>query len=365
MIDTAYLGRLTCSAVITALFGVSAHAQTAPNQAVFGVSHSSRYGSTVDASLEISDVAQTGIAVELDWKRGASGQQYAFEALRFFDVSSTQIGTNAGITVEVYTGKTEWDDDTYDYRTSGLDLTFAADLAAQTRYAVGAFAREDELSEFSAGTSALITDDAGESRAAGFFGRVSWDTYTDGAAIDLGSRVGASARVSVLDQGRRFSKLSFDAQTTQPLAGSVFYDLNFSVGQVSGVGGDAVQVIDRAFSPSNPIRGFKYGGYTPRDPATGDALGGQKYMSASAEAFMPVGDRGLLVGAFVDTGAIWDLSDLDAPNVDDGFVARSSVGLSMRLAVKNAELALSWAKPIVYKDDDEFQNIAVTLGAKF
>ena len=65
------------------------------------------------------------------------------------------------------------------------------------------------------------------------------------------------------------------------------------------------------FQSSKDIRGFQTYGFGPRDPITGDALGGQFYWNATAEVSFPMPaipeSMGIRGAFFADIGQLWGL----------------------------------------------------------
>jgi outer membrane protein insertion porin family len=118
---------------------------------------------------------------------------------------------------------------------------------------------------------------------------------------------------------------------------------------------------DNFFQGSRAIRGFETYGFGPRDPATGDALGGQYYWNGTAEVTFPfpflpdsLGIRGAF---FADAGQLWGLDSvsraailaanptLTATQLDDNTL-RASVGASLIWASPFGPLRFDYAFPI-------------------
>ncbi|MGI9402798.1 MAG: outer membrane protein assembly factor BamA [Rhizobiaceae bacterium] len=118
---------------------------------------------------------------------------------------------------------------------------------------------------------------------------------------------------------------------------------------------------DNTFQGSRDIRGFESYGFGPRDPVTGDALGGLYYWNATAEVnfpmpFLPesVGIRGAF---FADAGQLWGLDTatrnaiiaanpgVSTQQLDDNTL-RASVGASVIWASPFGPLRFDYAFPI-------------------
>ena len=111
-------------------------------------------------------------------------------------------------------------------------------------------------------------------------------------------------------------------------------------GHIQGWGGDDVRLSDLYYRGGESIRGFKKGGFGPRDLQTDDAIGGTNYWAATAELRFPIpfipDDIGISGAVFADAGSLWGANDL-AKRLDaeqqitlvDVNEFRSSVGVSL------------------------------------
>jgi outer membrane protein insertion porin family len=161
------------------------------------------------------------------------------------------------------------------------------------------------------------------------------------------------------------------------------------VGMVRGRAGakapfddDGYRAIDNYFSGSNMVRGFQRNGFGPRDPGTGDALGGMYYWNATAEInypapFLPesVGLRGAF---FADAGILWGVDDESRSairnangflsskrgNVDDEAI-RASVGASLIWNSPFGPLRFDYAVPIQSESYDEEQQFNFGVSSQF
>lgn len=135
--------------------------------------------------------------------------------------------------------------------------------------------------------------------------------------------------------------------------------------------GEVSRYIDR-FSGSY-VRGFESSGYGPRDleAPNRDALGGNYYWVARAEAQFPVGlpeEYGVMGGLFADVGSVWGLDNKVGANgveVDDGMKLRASVGVSLFWETPIGPLRFNFAKALKKEDYDETQPFDMTISTKF
>ncbi|WP_081969567.1 outer membrane protein assembly factor BamA [Paracoccus sanguinis] len=147
--------------------------------------------------------------------------------------------------------------------------------------------------------------------------------------------------------------------------------------------------ITERFRGSGRIRGFEPNGYGPRDlnAPNEDALGGNYYWAARAEAQFPLGlpeEYGITGGLFADAGSVWGLDNLagydrDANDrngngnftefangtVDDGMKVRAAVGVSLFWTTPVGPLRFNFSKAVKKEDYDKDQPFDLSISTKF
>ncbi|MDO5605872.1 MAG: outer membrane protein assembly factor BamA [Paracoccus sp. (in: a-proteobacteria)] len=119
------------------------------------------------------------------------------------------------------------------------------------------------------------------------------------------------------------------------------------------------------------IRGFESNGVGPRDlgAPNEDALGGNYFWVARAEAQFPIGlpeEYGLTGGIFADVGSIWGLDNTaGASPVDDSMHVRAAVGVSLFWTTPIGPLRMNLAKAIKKEDYDKEQRFDLTMSTRF
>ena len=131
-------------------------------------------------------------------------------------------------------------------------------------------------------------------------------------------------------------------------------------------------LLDR-FRGGNKIRGFEPNGIGPRDmtAVNEDALGGNYYWAARAEAQFPVGlpeEYGITGGLFADVGSVWGLDKVignGGARVDDDMYVRAAVGASIFWTTPIGPLRFNFSKAIRKEDYDLDQNFDLTISTRF
>lgn len=148
---------------------------------------------------------------------------------------------------------------------------------------------------------------------------------------------------------------------------------NFSYGN-----SDGYRTQDNFFQGSRDIRGFESYGFGPRDPITGDALGGMYYWNATAEVSFPMpylpdsmGIRGAL---FADAGQLWGLDSASrnaiiaaggsTERLDDNTL-RASVGASIIWASPFGPLRFDYAVPLSQASWDKTREFSFGVSTSF
>jgi outer membrane protein insertion porin family len=144
-----------------------------------------------------------------------------------------------------------------------------------------------------------------------------------------------------------------------------------SAGHVFETGSD-LQVFDQFQLGSNDIRGFERNGIGPRDQATGDALGGTTYFTASAEASFPLPgiprDSGFRGAVFADAGTLYSnkVATLPSETVQGNDASlRASVGIGLIWASPFGPLRVDYAWPVAKEDFDRVQNLKFGISSSF
>ncbi len=96
-------------------------------------------------------------------------------------------------------------------------------------------------------------------------------------------------------------------------------------GNIMGWDGQYVRTVDDFFKGGETIRGFAPSGLGPRDPLTGDPLGGKNFWAATSEVRFPLpfvpDDLGFGGAIFADAGSVWGT---DSAALAAAYLARNS-----------------------------------------
>lgn len=131
--------------------------------------------------------------------------------------------------------------------------------------------------------------------------------------------------------------------------------------------GKPVRIDDRYFIGGDSLLGFANGGIGPRDAATGDALGGLKYVTGTAEAAIPLGvsttykPRGFI---FTDMGTLTDPNE-SGTGIEKSSLLRIAVGIGFGVATPFGNIRVNLTKALRKASFDKPEIFSFRIGAGF
>jgi outer membrane protein insertion porin family len=156
-----------------------------------------------------------------------------------------------------------------------------------------------------------------------------------------------------------------------PISDSITGSISGEAGYIFGFNED-IRITDAFFLGGSSLRGFRSAGVGPRDVATKDALGGNKYAAGTVEILFPLGlpeEYGIKGRLFSDFGTLFDtdVKDTIPPNtiVDEAYEIRVSAGFGITWQSPFGPLAVDFALPIIAKDYDREELFRFSVGTRF
>jgi outer membrane protein insertion porin family len=158
--------------------------------------------------------------------------------------------------------------------------------------------------------------------------------------------------------------------------------LTGEAGDIFGLGGQKVLLQDRFYVGGDNLRGFEPAGIGPRDVASGDALGANKYYVGSVTLGVPLGlpkELGLTGRVFTDFGSAWSNDQKNLvltpaqlaanggvqPQVFDSTALRASAGVGVSWQSPVGPIRLDLAVPLKKASQDRTQLFRVSFGTRF
>jgi outer membrane protein insertion porin family len=111
----------------------------------------------------------------------------------------------------------------------------------------------------------------------------------------------------------------------------------------------------------NSVRGFKWYSISPKDPDTGNRIGGEKMAQFNLEFIFPiVEEEGIMGVLFQDNGQVWEESEA----MDLGKL-RHSYGVGVRYYSPIGPLRLEYGKIIDREEDEPEDQVEFSVGTFF
>lgn len=169
--------------------------------------------------------------------------------------------------------------------------------------------------------------------------------------------------------------LGGDARYVRPEISSGYYmplAENWVLGFTANAGyiidlGEPIRLTDRFFIGGATLRGFEASGIGPRDRVTGDALGGNRYVTGSVEMRFPLGlpdELGVNGALFSDIGTLSEVDD-SGPNIIDSGTMRASVGAGIGWRSPFGPIRVDFAVPVAKEDLDRTEAFRFSFGTRF
>lgn len=338
-----------------------------------GISYSSRRGGLAFVGLEAANLLNTGITLKLRYDKGQDGEAANLALSKVWELGDTRLGANSYVIGTIEGQSEDWASEEFASSQMGADLRFGADISPQLGYQLRLFWKDDDLKRLAATVSPLVLAEPAQSDAIGLGFGLNWSDLDDAVLPTQGAKLGLDLAWASPLGDREWMSIAASAKAARPIGDRAVLTFGAEGGHISGLNGDTVSIIDRAFVGNPMPRGFAAGGLGPRDyvagaAGTNTALGGNSYLTASVEARIPTANPDLQIGFFADAGAVWDLDQTTggaAGTIDDKFFLRSSVGMSIYLDSPLGLLQANLASPVRKADNDVEETFSLGLSMKF
>lgn len=221
-----------------------------------------------------------------------------------------------------------------------------------------------DISEIEEGSSALITEQEGRRTTSSIelgLVRDSRNSFLDPVRGSRNSIFGLYAG-GPLGGDNSFFKTTMDSSWFFPL----FWDTTFMVrgrlGYANGLEGKALPLYERFYVGGiNSVRGFRYGNAGPKDPNTGDNIGGNKQLIFNAEFIFPLIKEMRLKGViFYDMGKAFN--DDESIKLSD---LRTSAGGGLRWISPIGPFRIEWGYNLKPEPGEKKSMWEFTIGAFF
>jgi outer membrane protein insertion porin family len=278
--------------------------------------------SSVDKFIATADITQgnlfgKGQFLNVKGQLGGTSSLYevSFKDPWFLD-TPTAFTTGLYKTSRNYT---EYDKKAYGFF-AGLDKS----LAEYWRVALTYNFENAEITNISQGASPIVTDQAGTNTTSSITPSIVRDTRDNFIDPSRGSRSSLSFTFAGLGGSNAFIRTEADSAWYFPL-GPTTVMFRGRVGYASGIFGKPLPLYERFYVGGiYTVRGIGFGQAGPRDPATGDVIGGPEQLIFNTEYIFPVLPEMKLKGlVFFDAGSSFQtFQDFGSLTYTTGFGVR-------------------------------------------
>ncbi len=333
----------------------------------FGLSYSVASGTGFNIGFSETNFLGRGQRISLALTSGTDNQNSSFSF-----TEPAFLGRDLSFSVGAYYRTSDNQNSLYSTQNIGFTTGIGFPLGEQSSLDLRVRLSEDELSDYS-GTSPILDAEAD-------LGALT--TVALGYTYEYDTRItGLNPNGGILLRfGQDFAGVGGDTKYVQTSAlalaetkvwnEEVTVRAIFEGGAITSLGGNNSRVTERFFG-NGKIRGFEPNGIGPRDGTVGseEALGGNLFAVARFEADFPLGlpeEYGITGGAFLDVGSVWSLDNTaGVTTVDDSFIPRASVGLSVFWTTPIGPLRFNFSKALQKEDFDKEQSFDLTISTKF
>ncbi|MDX8402462.1 MAG: outer membrane protein assembly factor BamA, partial [Mariprofundaceae bacterium] len=266
----------------------------------------------------------------------------------------------------------------YSSRSTGGGLSLSVPLTDELSWALGWQYTATTLSNIPAGSSILLQSQAGKQSTGELTQRLIWNSTDSAVAPKRGVNTTLSAGYAGLGGSNRFGSLGLDATGFVSFGEEQDFTLSPSMEfrMIRGLRGQEVPLYRRySLGGIGSLRGFDALGVSLRDPATQEALGGDRMLRLSLNGFFPIpymqtaGFRGVL---FADAGTVWGTVRARVGNqtfnLSEAFALskmRASVGFGIEWLSPVGPITMSWGFPVRKQAGDVLRRFEFGLGMGF
>ncbi|WP_367874786.1 outer membrane protein assembly factor BamA [Luteolibacter sp. Populi] len=324
--------------------------------------------SSIDSIVGFVNLEQTNFDLFNPWSFTGGGQRFAMN-LRLgaertdFSVSLVEpwfMDQKLALGGELFYKDSQYYSDFYEQTNAGAEIFVRKPLSDKASFRVGyrlenvSVDLESSVRTLSAtsvgkgGPPSLLLGDDGDFLRSALSANYVYDSRDalietrSGHKIDIGATLGGTILGGDVDifglsiQGAKYWSLPWDS----------ILSLNGELAFVDATSGE-VPVFNRVFlGGGRTLRGFEFRDVGPRDPVTGEVVGGQSLGFLSAEYTVPVIDN-IRAAIFYDLGFVnegsWDPSPSD-------LYSDFGVGVRLKLPISPVPIALDYAFPIESPD---------------
>ncbi len=328
-----------------------------------GGGYSTTDGPLADFTIKENNFLGTGRQVSLSAMLAAKMTQFDFS---YTDPYFMDRNMTAGIDLFNVTQDLQIQS-SYNYSKAGMGLRFGYPLSERLRQDLGLRWEADNVSGIAPNASIYIQEQAGRYTTAAISQTLTYDARDSKIEPTSGFITHFMTEVAVPGGNARYYKFDTGGTYYYPIAHQWVLSFLGDAGYVHGWGGKTVRINERFFLGGDTLRGFADAGVGPRDFASEDSLGGNKYYRGTVQLQFPTGlppDLGVTAHAFTDFGSLWSLNETGS-GIQNSSSPRVSVGVGFSWQSPMGPMSIDFARPIKKESYDKVQQFRFSFGTRF
>jgi len=266
---------------------------------------------------------------------------------------------NLTVGFDVYKTDREYSD--FSKKTNGGDIKLGFPVTDNTRAFFVYRYEEKEIYDVDPLATQLIRDQEGRSTLSSITASLNRNTTDYRLDPSRGTVSEISIEYAGLGGTQKFAKYIADHRQFFPFKWNTVFSLHGQIGYAQKVGGEEIPIDERFFLGGiNTLRGFDTREVGPKDPTTGEFIGGTKEAYFNAEYVFPIlKEAGLKGVLFFDTGNSW------SEDQDYFSSMRYSTGAGIRWFSPMGPLRLEWGYNLDPEEDEDRSKFEFTIGRVF
>ena len=299
---------------------------------IFGAGYSSLSGLVGTISVNENNLLGKGQKVSTQLSLGGNR---SLINIQFTEPSFLSSGVSAGI--DIFGNEDDYTEDSgYKTRELGAGLRFGFPLSDDLHLATKYRYINNEVFDVAANASNLLTQLEGTSDLSEFGYDLRYNSLDNMVSPTSGTLIDFSQDLAGFGGDTKYIRTEASGQHFMGITDSLVGSIALNMGHIFGFDGQDVAISDAFRDPGASLRGFAASGISPRlttnESSDEEAIGGNTYISTSAELIFPFGsitdEYGLKGGLHLNAGSVFG-SDLDSSKINDSSSIRTSIGASV------------------------------------
>lgn len=254
----------------------------------------------------------------------------------------------------------------YDSKETGFGLRFGYELNDRWRQTLRYRFAFESIENVKSTASQFIRDEEGDETISLVGQTLTYDTLNSRIDPTDGFKATFGVDVAGLGGSVAYLRSTVSAAYYIPFTDTINLMTGGEMGTLFGLGDD-VRLNDRFFLGGGSLRGFETAGAGPRDSASDDALGGERFANATVELTFPFGlpeEFGLEGALFTDFGYLSEVDDTGSTILDEPSI-RASVGTGVTWASPFGPIRVDFSHAFLKEDFDKTEVFRFNFGTRF